>query len=75
MQKGNLDTSKEELQFNDSDFEDDEVAIVEGGAECLDAPDDAMDPDPNDPRRTTFRVCCNCKCSLLFISLSFTVVM
>ena len=47
-------TSKEELQFNDSDFEDDEVAIVEGGAECLDAPDDAMDPDPNDPRRAYY---------------------
>ena len=54
MQKGNLDTSKEELQFNDSDFEDDEVAIVEGGAECLNAPDDAMDPDPNDPRRAYY---------------------
>lgn len=50
----NLDTSKEELQFNDSDFEDDEVAIVEGSAECLDAPDDAMEPDPND-RWAAFR--------------------
>lgn len=61
MQKGTLDASKEQLQFNDSDLEDDEsAAIVEGGdgvpvaPDPVDEADFTLEPDPDDRRRGFF---------------------
>jgi hAT family C-terminal dimerisation region len=63
IQKGILDTSKEELHFMDSDIEEDEdiapVAVDESMEQALAGGvpgdiDDVCEPDPNDPRRRFF---------------------